>query len=289
VTAKPKWRKFEELVHKIQSDLASDAQVRLDDRIEGALTGTMRQVDISIRRKIGQFEMLIAIDCKDLAQPVDVKDVEGVIGLIQDVGANKGAVVSASGFTPAALARGKGAGLDLYRLVDTGSHDWKAHASIPVLIHYTALRRYAFTFRATGPVAIPMLDPREIEILSMDERDLGKLGDLFLARWSDERIPRTAGSHVDVDFLGGPVRIRHAGQTYEVSITATVDVDHALYFHHLPLQEISGLKDEVSGAVATKGFTTTSIDVTEIETKWQKLDSEKDLAVNPVMTLWMSN
>ena len=289
MTEKPKWRKFEELVHKIQSDLASDAVVRLDDRIAGALTGTTRQVDISIRRRIGQYEILIAIDCKDLAQPVDVKDVEGVIGLVQDVGANKGAIVSASGFTAAALARGKGAGLDLYRLVDTGSHDWKARASIPILIHMVTLRRYAFTFSATGRVKIPMVDPREIEILTIDNQDLGKLGEVFLKCWEDERLPRTAGSHSDVDFLGGPVRLRHDGETYQVSITATLDVDHSLYFHHLPLQEISGLKDEVQGGVTTKGFTTTSIDVAEIETKYQKLKSEDELAVTPVITLWMSN
>lgn len=130
----PKWKRFEELVAKVQKDFCSEAAtVTVNDKIEGVITGVTRQIDISIRQKIGQYDMLIAIDCKDLAEPVDVKGVEEVIGLIQDVGANKGVIVSANGFTSTALTRGAKAGLDLLRLIDCGDHDWKAEVAIPFL------------------------------------------------------------------------------------------------------------------------------------------------------------
>ena len=36
------------------------------------------------------------MDCKDYSDPVDVKGVEEFIGLLQDVGANKGGMVTKS-------------------------------------------------------------------------------------------------------------------------------------------------------------------------------------------------
>ena len=129
----PKWKKFEQLVTKVQQDLSPQAIVTPNDKIEGKITGTKRQIDVSIRQRVGQYEMLVAIECKDLSVPVDVKDVEEAIGLIQDIGANKGVIVSARGFTAAAKTRGENAELILYRLIDCGEHDWKTDVSVPVL------------------------------------------------------------------------------------------------------------------------------------------------------------
>lgn len=36
----------------------------------------MRQVDVLVRQRIGQYERTIAIDCKDYGSPVDVKGIE---------------------------------------------------------------------------------------------------------------------------------------------------------------------------------------------------------------------
>ena len=50
-------------------------------------SGIDREVDIAIQQKIGQFDVLIAIDCKDYAQPVDIKPLEASLGLFKDIGA----------------------------------------------------------------------------------------------------------------------------------------------------------------------------------------------------------
>jgi hypothetical protein len=56
-----------------------------------------------VRHKIGQYEMLIALDCKDHARPVDVTGVEALLGLVKDdVGAHKGALICPRGFSAAA-------------------------------------------------------------------------------------------------------------------------------------------------------------------------------------------
>jgi hypothetical protein len=98
----PKWKRFEDLVANIQQELAGDARLTLNDKIIGKHTGVPRQIDLSIRKTVGQFEILIVIDCKDHAKPIDVKSVEEFMGLAQDVGAHRSAMVAAQGYTVAA-------------------------------------------------------------------------------------------------------------------------------------------------------------------------------------------
>jgi hypothetical protein len=40
----------------------------------GVDSGTERQIDVSIRQQVSQFPILVIIDCKDYAEPIDVVD-----------------------------------------------------------------------------------------------------------------------------------------------------------------------------------------------------------------------
>src|SRR5260370_18191826 len=115
----PKWKKFEELVARIQKELAGDAVVIPNDKITGKRTGIPRQVDVSIRKSVGQFELLIVLDCKDHGRPLDVKDVEEFMGLAQDVAAHKPGMVAAKGFSDTAKKRAQDPAIELYRPADT--------------------------------------------------------------------------------------------------------------------------------------------------------------------------
>lgn len=95
----PRWKKFEKLAFEIQKELAPTAEVRLNDHIDGIDSKTPRQIDISIRQSVGQYPLLIIVDCKDHEKPLDVNDVEQFGGLLRDVRAHRGALVSSSGFT----------------------------------------------------------------------------------------------------------------------------------------------------------------------------------------------
>src|SRR2546426_7252001 len=89
VMGAPKWKRFEQLAYQIQEDLAQDAEVKLNDLIVGEDSKTERQIDISIRKRVGQYTLLIVIDCKDHQRPLDVKDVGEFISIVTDVRANK--------------------------------------------------------------------------------------------------------------------------------------------------------------------------------------------------------
>ena len=62
----PKWKRFEKLAYEIQKEFAGDAEVKLNDSILGVDSQIERQIDISVRRRIGQYPILIVIDCKDI-------------------------------------------------------------------------------------------------------------------------------------------------------------------------------------------------------------------------------
>ena len=88
----PQWKRFEKLAYEIQREFAGTAMVTLDDSIPGVDSKTARQIDISVRQNIGQYPMLVVIDCKDYKDPVDVKAVEEFSGMVRDVRANRGAL-----------------------------------------------------------------------------------------------------------------------------------------------------------------------------------------------------
>jgi hypothetical protein len=233
---------------------------------------------------------LIAIDCKDLARPVNVTDVAGVIDLFKDIGANKGVIVSARGFTSTALTRGEKAGLNLYRLVDCGDHDWKADVSIPVLCEFRHLKSFSLKLSGIGRVKIPAGDPRDLDIYDGANRHLGKVADLLDKRWNDGDLPIESGTFEDLDFIGQPTKIMYQDEFFEVKITATITTKRNWYFGNLPLAKISGFKDEIEGGLVTKGFTTAVMDIVEIQESWQRLGSVDELAVKPVLRLgWQSH
>ena len=119
-----KWQRFEDLAAHIQRSLAPASTVEQDVRIRGRRSKVEREIDIVVRTHAGQYELFVAIDCKDYKRRVNVKDVEAFVGLAKDVGANKAAIVAASGFTAAAKNRARDAGVDLYTLIDAEAHEW---------------------------------------------------------------------------------------------------------------------------------------------------------------------
>ena len=119
-----------------------------------------RAVDICVRMKAGQFELIVVIDCKDYSRKVNVKDVEEVMGICQDVGANQGAIVTARGFSDGAMKRARDAKMNLYTLIDAESHEWQTLVTIPILVEVRGIESVRFTFSssAAGPFRMDLPD-----------------------------------------------------------------------------------------------------------------------------------
>jgi hypothetical protein len=57
------------------------------------------------------------------------------------------------------------------------------------------------------------------------------------------------------------------------------------FFGNLPIKQISGFKDELSGAVITNAFTTGIFDANDVYDNWQPLASLTETPQQPLMTL----
>jgi hypothetical protein len=286
----PKWKEFEKLVARIQADLAGNGIVTHDDKIVGNVSGVERQIDVSIRSRIGQYDILIVIECKDHRRPLDVKDVEEFIGLAQDVGANKAAMVAAKGFSEAAKNRAIPAGLELYQVVDSGDHPWKTESSVPALYECSGITEIGFESEYKGPyIADGKVYVGDIELFDLNETSLGKFQTLIHAKWNRGAFPKEPGHYCNLELVPNPVKVPdYKGVLHEMNVYASIKVEKRRYFGHLALAEVSGLRNVVSGATSTKRMVTEGVGP-DIEKKWTRIESLDDLAVKPVMTFICSD
>jgi hypothetical protein len=133
MSREPDWRRYEREVHAELVANYPEASVRFDVRLPGSLSATARQVDILLEEDLPGGRVATAIDAKQHARPIDVKDVESFVGLLRDVRVDRGVMVSASGYTEAALTRAfrddVDLDLDVFTLDDFKR--WQAAGAIP--------------------------------------------------------------------------------------------------------------------------------------------------------------
>jgi len=204
----PKWKRFEDIAAQIQHGLSPSASVIKNDRIMGRNSGVAREIDIAIRKTVGQYKLLIVIDCKDYKRPVDVKDVEEFMGLAEDVAANKAAMIGAMGFTGAAKTRAKKAGIDLHRIVDTDPHEWQMYVTMPALVDYRELSTFNLTLSSTSTgFSLACQDSRFMPIYTANGDLIGIVSSILSALWSNGAISIEQGRHGGIALAKAPTYI----------------------------------------------------------------------------------
>ncbi|MCU0650125.1 MAG: restriction endonuclease [Gemmatimonadaceae bacterium] len=94
------WREFQDLVGRIEQIAAKHgAQVKSPDRVPDLVTGTLREVDASIRQRVGTASVLITVECRRHSTPQDVTWIEQLAAKRRNIGAALTIAVSSSGFT----------------------------------------------------------------------------------------------------------------------------------------------------------------------------------------------
>lgn len=129
----PEWLRYEREVHDEIAFKYPNARVTHDAHLPGALSGVMRQIDILIEEMVHGEVLVSAVDAKHYARPLDVTEVEGFIGLLHDIGADRGIMVCARGYTKTALARAfrDDVDLDLEIVSLADFKQWQAPGAIP--------------------------------------------------------------------------------------------------------------------------------------------------------------
>jgi Restriction endonuclease len=284
-----KWRRFENVVAEITRDLSPfGAEVLQDQRLIGLITGVPRQIDILVRTPSDAGDVTLVVDCKDHKAPVDVKDMEAFLGLLEDVGANRGAIVSALGFSEAAIKRAVRRGVDPLTYIDVESVDWPSQVAAPVMIEqFSPLASFSFAFPVgmSGPISLSDLQPTAN---LQDERGepVGTPASLFAAIWNDGRafspqqtIYNNLSLTAERTFIG-----KHRGPI-EVVVTASVRLAKTVFFEHVPLVQLRGLARLDQSSIQTRKVSFERIRFLDVETRWKVLSGQDELSVKPVLKL----
>jgi hypothetical protein len=276
---------LEILVAKIQRQLAPDAEVIHNAYLPGRNSKVERQIDVLVKQRIGQYEMLIVLDCKDHARPIDVKGVEEFHGLLEDVGAHKGALVCPKGFTAAAKERAQGWQIDLYSPVDTDPHKWQVRITAPAICDF---REAMISLRISCSAPMPMRLPYDMNALEVhdiaDRRRLPPPIEYAIEKWGRGEYPSEPGQHDDLAIYGRKeVLVENGyGQLAPAELSVSFLVQQRLYFGHIPIKQLSGFRDELSGALITNAFSIGLIDPNEVEATWTQINSI-DASPSPVL------
>ena len=280
----PDWRKLELLVASIQKKLAPNARVEHNVKLEGRITGVNRQIDVLLRDKIGQYEMMFVIDTKDYKVKVDTKGVEEFYGLINDVGAHKGVLVSPSGFTPAAHKTAERYQIELYRPVDTGNHKWRARVTAPVLCEYRLAKLFLkISCCYNGPLSL-QAEIGALEVFAASGEPLGIVNAAASRLWDAAELPTEPGEHSDLVLFGQEkfVDNGHGGRA-PVTLTGELYVEARRYFGSVPLSKLSGFLDDRTGTVIANSFTVQGFSPEMVESKWLLLKEGEEPPVAPLI------
>ena len=140
----PEWRKFEKLVARVEQMLVpSGVTVRSPDRIRSLLTNRLREVDASIRTKVGSAEILITLECRKRKAKQDVTWMEQLSSKKKALGAHKTIAISSSEFSSDAIQAAEHYGIDLRvvrDLADEEIESWLFPVSIVHVYKHTEIK-----------------------------------------------------------------------------------------------------------------------------------------------------
>ncbi len=121
--AKP-GRDFELLVARLEAWLGPHgAVIKSPDSLPDKTDGKPREVDASIRSKIGSSEVLVIVECRDRSGAEDRTWIEQLATKKESVGADKVIAVSSHGFTEGAESKAKDLGIETRCIKDVTSED----------------------------------------------------------------------------------------------------------------------------------------------------------------------
>ena len=114
-----KWRRFEQLVAHIERTLApAGAVVTSPDKLQSKYGKRRREVDASIRYKVGTAPILITVECRRRGSSQDQTWIEQLIQKRSSINASMTIAVSSRPFSAAALEMARANGVEA-RTIDS--------------------------------------------------------------------------------------------------------------------------------------------------------------------------
>lgn len=166
----PKSRVYELVVKQVVERLEPGATVHHDAKVRVVGDERVRQVDVYVEGRIAGFPFTVVIDSKYYGKPLDVKDVDEFLGMLDDIKPNMGVLVSLKGFGSGAKKRAakEGRRLNLCSVFLGGQPDFSA----PIGIGIISVRRTDLEVRARledgpdfiGPIAMSFAEWQVVDM-----------------------------------------------------------------------------------------------------------------------------
>jgi hypothetical protein len=178
--------------------------------------------------------------------------------------------------------------MNLYTLIDAEKHEWQTLVTVPILFEVRGLESVRFSFSSSepGPFHMSMHDvehPLDIETFSPEGVLRRTIGEILYEQWHGDKLPTDLGEHPEVRIAAADTHIKSDGELFRLDVSAAIRVQQTLYVQQVPLAEIQGFKDELSGKIHTKRMQTERITLDDVLKNGQRVESTESLAIEPVI------
>jgi hypothetical protein len=151
MVSRPQWKLYEELAHRIFTELLPFADVKLDDHIQGAESESKRQIDVSARwTDPDGDDRLLVVQVKDYKSRADVNVVGEFRSVLLDVRASRGILICSGGFSKSAKTYAANLGISLYTLHDAESVQWSRQLTVAIVRGDIALVKSSMSLHLAG-------------------------------------------------------------------------------------------------------------------------------------------
>lgn len=146
-------KEFENLTAEIFEALRTNPQyesVKKDVKVAGL--DCDRQIDVLLRGKVGPFDNITIVECKDYNKLVNITTVDALDSVRRDINADKAVLVSRKGFTKKAIHKAKRLGIKLCTAHSAADEKWKFDLEIPFSITEFSVEKIQPNFLSPAPV-----------------------------------------------------------------------------------------------------------------------------------------
>ena len=99
------WKEYEKEIHSWLVENYPAADISYNAKLPGFFSKTDRQIDVLVEDRIAGSAIRLVVDAKYHYRKIDVKDVEAFVGMLRDVKAHKGIMISSEGYSRSAINR----------------------------------------------------------------------------------------------------------------------------------------------------------------------------------------
>ena len=209
-----RWAAYEEQVFELLKEHFPAAEIARNVHARELFSKRKRQIDILITEQTPAGTLKTVVETKFFKRKVDVKAIDGLSGFVEDVGANRGMLITTGGYTKAALKRAfyGPSDLELDVLNFSELQRFQAFGAIPRAGKHAFLvpAPFGWVIDATqGNGYLACMYQRGLDAQTARE----KKEFLYIDFWDRTRDPFTAAELDDYQVarmrLAGPVTVSH--------------------------------------------------------------------------------